>query len=44
MYEKIKHWHEKGWWTAAMVAKAFAKGLISEKQYKEIVGEGVENE
>lgn len=44
MYEKIKHWHEKGWWTESMVAQAVAKGLISEKQHKEIVGEGTENE
>lgn len=39
MYEKIKHWHEKGWWTAAMVAQAAAKGLITEEQYKQIVKE-----
>lgn len=44
MYEKIKHWHEKGWWTASMVAQAAAKGLITEEQYKAIVGEGTENE
>lgn len=44
MYEKIKLWHKKGWWTETMVAQAAAKGLISEKQYKEIVGEGAENE
>lgn len=43
MYEKIKLWHKKGWWTAAMVAQAVAKGLITEKQYKAIV-EGAENE
>lgn len=43
MYEKIKYWHEKGWWTAAMVAQAVAKGLITEEQYKSIV-EGTENE
>lgn len=43
MYEKIKHWHEKGWWTAAMVAQAVAKRLISEEQYKAIV-EGAEKE
>lgn len=39
MYEKIKYWHEKGWWTAAMVAQAAAKGLITEEQYKQIVKE-----
>lgn len=43
MYEKIKHWHEKGWWTAAMVAQAASKGMITEAQYKAIV-EGAENE
>ena len=43
MYEKIKLWHAKDWWTAAMVAQAAAKGLITEEQYKSIV-EGEENE
>ena len=43
MYEKIKLWHAKGWWTAAMVAQAAAKGLITEEQYKSIV-EVAENE
>ncbi len=38
MYEKIKLWHEKGWWTDAMVWQAAAKGLIAEEQAKEIVG------
>ena len=43
MYEKIKLWHKKGWWTAAMVAQAAAKGLITKNQYKTIV-EVAENE
>lgn len=43
MYEKIKYWHKKGWWTVAMVAQAAAKGLITEEQYKAIV-EGADNE
>lgn len=43
MYEKIKLWHKKGWWTAAMVAQAVAKGLITEAQYKAIV-EGAKHE
>lgn len=43
MYEKIKLWHAKGWWTDSMVAQAAAKGLITKEQYKAIV-EGVENE
>ena len=42
MYEKIKLWHKKGWWTAAMVAQAVAKGLITENQRKSIV-EGAKN-
>ena len=43
MSEKTKLWPPPGWWTAAMVAKAAAKGLITEEQYKSIV-EGAENE
>lgn len=43
MYEKIKLWHKKGWWTATMVAQAADKGLITEEQCKSIV-EGAENE
>lgn len=43
MYEKIKLWHAKGWWTATMVAQAAAKGLITDAQYKAIV-EGANNE
>ena len=43
MYEKIKLWHEKGWWTETMVAQAAAKGLITKNQYKTIV-EVAENE
>lgn len=43
MYEKIKYWHKKGWWTDAMVAQAGSKGLITEAQYKLIV-EGEKHE
>lgn len=43
MYEKIKLWHKKGWWTESMVAQAARKGLITKEQYKAIV-EGAENE
>lgn len=43
MYEKIKLWHKKGWWTDAMVAQAASKGLITEEQAKAIVEE-TENE
>ena len=40
MYEKIKLWHAKGWWTAAMFAQAATKGLITDAQYKAIVEGG----
>ena len=43
MYERIKLWHTKGWWTDAMVAHAAAKGLITEEQYKAVV-EGAKHE
>lgn len=43
MYEKIKLWHKKGWWTESMVAQAVRKGLITKEQYKAIV-EVTENE
>lgn len=43
MYEKIKLWHKKGWWTEPMVAQAASRGLITKEQYKTIV-EGAENE
>lgn len=43
MYEKIKLWHAKGWWTESMVAQASKRGLITKEQYKTIV-EGEENE
>ena len=43
MYEKIKLWYKKGWWTESMVAQAFRKGLVTKEQYKSIV-EGAENE
>lgn len=43
MYEKIKLWHKKGWWTKSMVAQAVGNGLITKEQYKAIV-EGTENE
>ena len=39
MYEKIKLWHKKGWWTAEMVAQAVRRGLITKEQYKSIVEE-----
>lgn len=38
MFEKIKKWYAQGLWTAEMVRKAVDKGIISEEQYREIVG------
>ena len=39
MFEKIKKWYTQGLWTAEMVANAVKKGVITEEQYEEIVGE-----
>ena len=39
MYENIKKWYAMGLWSAAMVRQAVVKGIITEAQYKEIVGE-----
>jgi uncharacterized XkdX family phage protein len=38
-YELIKRNYERGLWSKAMVKVAVRKGIITEKQYKEIVGE-----
>lgn len=39
MFEKIKSYYEKGYWTKEMVYNACLKGKITEEEYKEIVGE-----
>ena len=39
MFEKIKKWHKHGLWTSEMVHNALTKGVITEKQEKEIVKE-----
>lgn len=39
MKEKIKRWYEQGLWTAEMVRNAVVKGKLTEKEYREIVGE-----
>lgn len=41
MLEKIERWYKQGLWTAAMVQAAAGKGIISQAQADEIVGEGV---
>ena len=38
MFEKIKKWYKQGLWTAVMVRNAFAKGVITEDQLKDILG------
>ena len=40
MYDNIKKWYDMGLWSAAQVRQAVLKGVISEAQYKEIVGGG----
>lgn len=37
MFEKIKKWYKQGLWSAEMVWNAVDKGVITEKQYNEIV-------
>lgn len=38
-YETIKRNFERGLWNAAMVKTAVRKGIITDKQYKEITGQ-----
>lgn len=38
MFTKIKMFYDKGLWTAEQVREAVVKGLITEDEYKEIVG------
>jgi len=39
MYEKIKRFYDKGLYTKAQVHKFVEKGIITEEQYTEIVGD-----
>ena len=39
MYEKIRKWHMQGLWTADMVRCAQEKGVLTEAQAAEILGE-----
>ena len=39
MFEKIKKWHKQGLWTDIMVKNAFTKGVLTEEQLLEILGE-----
>lgn len=38
-YEIVKKNYEKGLWTKQLVRMAVKKGVITQEQYKEIVGE-----
>lgn len=41
MKEKIARWYKQGLWTAEMVKDAVDRGILTEDDYKEIVGEEV---
>lgn len=38
MYEKIKMYYDTGLWSEARVRNMVAKGIITEEEYKSIVG------
>lgn len=38
-FERIKYYYEAGLWSAPMVKMAVKKGIITEEQYREIIGE-----
>ena len=37
MYEKIKKWYEQGLWSAGMVQDAVSKGVLTQKQARQIL-------
>lgn len=39
MKEKIAKWYKQRLWTASMVQNAVQKGIITQEDYLEIVGE-----
>lgn len=39
-YEQIKRFYDLKLWTKAMVKNAVEKGVLTQEQYREIVGEG----
>lgn len=41
MKEKIKKWYKQGLWTEAMVLNAVSKGILTEDEVAEILGEGM---
>ncbi len=42
MKAKIEKWYRQGLWSAAQVANAVKKGIITAEDYEEITGEGYE--
>ena len=39
MFEKIKYYYENGFWSKERVINMLKKGIITEEEYNEIVGE-----
>lgn len=39
MYDKIKKWYILGLWTEEMVKQAADKGVITQAEYDELMGE-----
>ena len=39
MKKKIEKWYKQGLWSAAQVANAVKKGILTPEDYKEITGE-----
>ena len=40
MKEKIEKWYKQGLWSAAQVANAVKKGILTPEDFEEICGEG----
>lgn len=39
MYEKIKRYYDSGLWSKERVLNVYLRGVITEDEYKDIVGE-----
>ena len=42
MYEKVKKYYDTGLWSEERVINMVIKGIITEEEYKDIVGKGYE--
>lgn len=42
MKEKIKQWYRQGLWSAKMVEDAVNKGILTQAQYEQIIGQSPE--